>query len=117
MSRTILIVDDHGPFRVAARAMLEAEGFSVVGEATTGSEALSMARSLRPAIVLLDVQLPDEDGIAVARRMARWESPPAVVLISSRSARTYQTRLQDAQARGFISKSALTGSAIEALLE
>ena len=70
MSRTVLIVDDHGPYRVAARAMLEAEGFIVVGEAGTGSEALAKADALRPAIVLLDVQLPDQDGFAVAERMA-----------------------------------------------
>jgi DNA-binding NarL/FixJ family response regulator len=116
MSRTVLIVDDHGPYRVAARAMLEADGFTVVGEAGTGSEALAKADALRPAIVLLDVQLPDQDGFAVAERIAEWEDPPAVVLISSRSARTYETRLPGARALGFIPKSQLTGPAIEALL-
>ena len=116
MSRTVLIVDDHGPYRMAARAMLEADGFTVVGEAATALEALAKVHSLKPAIVLLDVQLPDQDGFAVAERLAGAAHPPAVVLISSRSARTYETRLMDARALGFISKAQLTGPAIEALL-
>ena len=116
VSRTVLIVDDHGPYRVSARAMLEADGFSVIGEAATGMEALDMAAALLPAIVLLDIQLPDLDGFEVAQRLARSKHPPAVVLISSRSAQTYATRLAEAPARGFIAKSQLTGPAIDALL-
>src|SRR5262249_13778798 len=64
--RTVLIVDDHAHFRRLARRVLEAGGFSVVGEAADGASALAAASELRPQLVVLDVMLPDLDGIAVA---------------------------------------------------
>ena len=67
----MLIVDDHADFRASARALLEAEGFEVIGEAADGREAIAEVRRLRPDVVLLDIQLPDQDGFAVAERLAR----------------------------------------------
>ncbi|MGZ8695124.1 MAG: response regulator, partial [Gaiellaceae bacterium] len=66
MSKTVLIVDDHPSFRGMARALLESEGFTVIGEAEDGATAIARYRELKPDIVLLDVQLPDTDGFAVA---------------------------------------------------
>ena len=66
----MLIVDDHDGFRASARALLEAEGFAVVGDAADGAGAVAAAERLRPDVVLLDVQLPDVDGFAVAERLA-----------------------------------------------
>ncbi len=66
-SAAILIVDDHDGFRTFARGMLEAAGFTVA-EAATGAEATEAARTVRPGLVLLDIQLPDFDGFEVARR-------------------------------------------------
>ena len=80
MRRTVLIVDDHEAFRESASALLEAEGFSVVGGAADGGAALSEAERLRPEVVLLDIQLPDIDGFAVAERLSDWPEPPRVVL-------------------------------------
>src|SRR5437762_7141371 len=60
--RTVLIVDDHPSFRGTAHAVLEAEGFAVVGEAADGAEALAKAAALRPDVVLLDLQPPAIDG-------------------------------------------------------
>jgi DNA-binding NarL/FixJ family response regulator len=111
----VLIVDDHAAFRASARALLEAEGFEVVGEAAGGAEAVEAVAVLRPAIVLLDIQLPDLDGLAVAELLAAAPDAPAVVLISSRDAATYGPRLQATPARGFISKSGLSGEALAAL--
>ena len=65
MAYRVLIVDDHAGFRSTARALLEAEGFEVVGEAEDGVSGLRAARELHPDIVLLDVQLPDFDGFEV----------------------------------------------------
>lgn len=62
MDATVLIEDDHSPFRAIAREVLEAEGYTVVGEAADGRSAITAARTLRPELVLLDVQLPDADG-------------------------------------------------------
>jgi DNA-binding NarL/FixJ family response regulator len=113
---TVLIVDDHAAFRTAARALLEAEGFDVIGEATDGAAAVEAVATLMPEIVLLDIQLPGLDGLAVAEQLAAAPDPPAVVLISSRDAAAYGARLREAPARGFIPKSGLSGEALAALV-
>jgi DNA-binding NarL/FixJ family response regulator len=116
MPRTVLIVDDHAPFRARARALLQDEGFEIVGEASDATTAVEAARRLRPQIVLLDVRLPGLDGFAVAERLAAGPDPPAVVLISSRGASTYRQRLRGSPARGFIAKAELSGERLSALL-
>ena len=116
MRPTVLIVDDHSEFRESASALLEAEGFAVVGEAADGNEAIAEVERLRPTVVLLDIQLPDLDGFAVAERLAAGSDPPRVVLISSREAASYGPRLESAAARGFIPKRELSGSALAALV-
>jgi DNA-binding NarL/FixJ family response regulator len=112
----VLIVDDHAAFRASARALLQAEGFDVVGEAADGASALRAVTRLRPEIVLLDIQLPDLDGLVVAGQLAAVPNAPAIVLISSRDAATYGPRVQTTPARGFIPKSALSGEALAALV-
>jgi PleD family two-component response regulator len=67
---SVVVVDDHDGFRRAARAFLELEGFSVVGEADDGSSALTVTRELRPELVLLDVALPDASGFNIAQQLA-----------------------------------------------
>jgi DNA-binding NarL/FixJ family response regulator len=113
---SVLIVDDHEDFRRSAWALLQAEGFTVIGAARDGAEAIIRARELRPDIVLLDIQLPDLDGFAVAEHIALWPDPPAVVLISSRDAATYRSRLVASPARGFIAKSDLSGEVLAKLV-
>ena len=73
---TVLIVDDHAEFRASARALLEAEGFDVIGDAADGAEAIKAVTLLKPRLVLLDIQLPGEDGIAVAERLGELPDPP-----------------------------------------
>jgi two-component system nitrate/nitrite response regulator NarL len=116
MGATVLIVDDHARFRSLARALLDGEGFDVVGEAHDGESALRAAVQLRPDVVLLDVQLPDMDGFAVAEQLAGTPAPPKVVLVSTRAASSYRRQLEGAAARGFIAKGDLTGPALAALL-
>jgi DNA-binding NarL/FixJ family response regulator len=112
---TVLIVDDHADFRASASAMLEAEGFDVVGEAAGGEQALAEVERLRPDVVLLDVQLPGEDGFAIAKRLSAGSSA-TVILISSREAAAYGPRLDTAAAGGFLAKRMLSGEALAALL-
>ena len=88
VTTTVLIVDDHPTFRATARMLLEAEGYDVVGEAPDGQSGIDQARSLGPDVVLLDVNLPDLDGFAVAERITAFDGAPAVVLVSSRDPRT-----------------------------
>jgi DNA-binding NarL/FixJ family response regulator len=116
MRPTVLIVDDHEAFRQSASAMLEAEGFHVIGQAADGPEAVAQAERLRPEVVLLDVQLPGVDGFAVAERLAALSEAPRVVLISSRDASAYGRRLGEASARGFITKRELSGEGLAALV-
>jgi DNA-binding NarL/FixJ family response regulator len=113
---TVLIVDDHGGFRESARALLEAEGFAVVGCAADGAAALAAVQRLRPEVVLLDIQLPDLDGFAVARHLAAAPGPPRVVLISSRDAAACGRRLDAAPVCGFLAKRELSGASLAALV-
>jgi DNA-binding NarL/FixJ family response regulator len=113
---TVLIVDDHPSFRASARALLEAEGFVVVGEAENGVEALRVAKEVRPDVVLLDVQLPDFDGFEVASRLTRNGSAPIVVLTSSRDGSDFGHLVPDSGARGFVPKAELSGEALTALI-
>jgi DNA-binding NarL/FixJ family response regulator len=114
---SLLIVDDHAGFRAGARALLEIDGFDVLGEAADGESALEAARRLRPDVVLLDIQLPGMDGFAVADRLAEGGDPPIVVLTSSRAAEAFRKRLQAARSvRGFIAKADLSGECLSALL-
>jgi CheY-like chemotaxis protein len=117
-SAAILIVDDHDGFRAFARGMLEAAGFTVA-EAATGAEATEAARTFRPRLVLLDIQLPDFDGFEVARRLAAGpagDPPPVVVLTSTREACDYGGRIAASPAAGFLPKDQLSGAALRRFL-
>lgn len=116
MPSSVLIVDDHPGFRAAARRLLELEGYRVVGEAADGTSALLAARSLRPDVVLLDIQLPDLDGFEVAERLAQDAGAPWVVLTSSRDPSDYGPALSRTVACGFVPKAELSGAGIADLL-
>ena len=116
MPKRVLIVDDHKPFRAVARELLESAGYFVAGEAADAAEALAAVAAESPDAVLLDVQLPDSDGFAVAKALAAADGP-AVVLISSREADDYGRRVESSGARGFIPKSKLSAATLAALLE
>jgi DNA-binding NarL/FixJ family response regulator len=116
VAQTVLIVDDHAGFRASARSLLESDGFRVVGEAATGAEALAFADEFQPAVVLLDVQLPDLDGFEVAERLRAMENPPEVILTSTRDSGDFGPLIAAAPARGFVGKGELTADAIRALL-
>jgi DNA-binding NarL/FixJ family response regulator len=89
----VLVADDQEPFRRAARAVIAAApGFTLVGEASSGEEAVSLAAALLPDLVLLDVRMPGIGGAEAARRIAGAEAGgriagPLVVLVSTHPAR------------------------------
>jgi len=115
-ARSVLIVDDHPSFRAAARLMLERAGYDVVGESGDAASALVAAGRLRPALVLLDVGLPDRDGFEVAEELSRADQALQVVLVSARGEAPYRQRLAASPARGFIAKRDLTPAAFRALV-
>jgi DNA-binding NarL/FixJ family response regulator len=115
--RTVLIVDDHPSFRASARAMLEAEGFEVVGEVADGASALEAVAELEPDLVLLDVQLPDMSGFDVCAALERGNGPPPdVILVSSRDVSDYGELVAASSACGFVPKGELSGELVAALL-
>jgi DNA-binding NarL/FixJ family response regulator len=112
---TVLIVDDHPSFRASARAILEADGFTIVGEAADGTSGLASLRQLRPDVVLLDVQLPDMTGFDVCAQCGDLDTT-SVVLVSSRDASDYGALIASSGASGFVPKAELSGAAVRSLL-
>jgi len=104
---SILIVDDHEAVRSGLRMLLSSSEWIVSGEACDGLEAVEKTRSTRPDLVLMDVSMPRMDGIA-ATRIIRQEMPEAeVIVISQNDPKIVARQAQDADARGYVSKSEL----------
>jgi DNA-binding NarL/FixJ family response regulator len=112
----VLIVDDHSPFRVVARELLELAGFEVVAEAGDAESGLAAMRRVRPALVLLDIGLPGVDGFELARWLAQEPEPPAVVFVSGQDGLRWRRRIAASGALGFIPKWELSGAALIALV-
>lgn len=114
---SVLIVDDHPSFRASARAVLEAGGFQIAGEAADGTSALAAIAALAPEIVLLDIQLPDMTGFDVCARLKGSNgAAPCVILVSSRDVADYGELIAGSGAAGFIAKADLSGEAVATLL-
>ncbi len=111
---TVLIVDDHPSFRSFARELLEGDGFDVIGEAVDGESGLRAAVSLRPEVVLMDVQLPDASGFEITRRLLD-EMMTTVVLVSTRDESDYGDDIESSGAVGFVPKAELSGVRIRQL--
>jgi len=113
----VLIVDDNADFRRLARQLLERGGYEVVGEAEDATSALLVNAELHPDVVLLDVQLPDRDGFAVAETLALDEAPPRIVFISSRDRAAYRRRLTAVPGSTFLAKGELSVQAFDRAIE
>ena len=111
---TILIVDDHTLFREGLKAILAQETqYEVVGETGTGHEALKLARSLKPDLILLDMALPDRNGIELTREIRDRLPEVRVIIVSMHSKIDYIVQAFEAGARGYVVKE----SAFERLLQ
>jgi DNA-binding NarL/FixJ family response regulator len=103
----VLIVDDQPCFRNAARALLEAREYRVVGDADCAAGAIEATERLAPDAVLLDIRLGDDDGCDVARALTRAHPGLAVLLVSSDDDRLSAAPLEHTGACGFVLKSRL----------
>ena len=92
--------------------MLRAAGYEVVGSCVDGRSALAAISALGPDVVLLDVQLPDTDGFRLITELDAGVTGPAIVLISSREAADYGTRVGRSGAAGFITKAELSAQSL-----
>lgn len=110
MTITVLLADDENLVRSALRALLSLEpDIEIVAEAASGSEALAMARAHRPDIAVLDLQMPEPDGIAVAATL-RTELPATrTMIVTSHGRAGHLKRALAAGARGFLPKTVSSG--------
>jgi DNA-binding NarL/FixJ family response regulator len=116
VTRRCLIVDDNAGYLGEARDLLQRQGMSVVGVASTSGDALAIAASDRLDVALVDVDLGDESGLDVARALAMSDQPVAVILISAYAESDLRELLHESPAVGFLPKSALSRAAIDGLL-
>jgi DNA-binding NarL/FixJ family response regulator len=112
-----LIVDDSETFLTSARRLLESQGVEIVGTATSGAEALDAAAALLPDLALVDVELGEEDGVALAGELRSRSPATRVVLISTYGPDEMQDLMSTSSAVGFLPKSRLSGDAVRALLD
>ncbi len=114
-----LIIDDNPQFLDAARRLLQQEGITVVGVGASSDDAIRLADQQRPDVTLVDIELGEEDGITVTRRLAQLETAPAgkLILISTHAADEFADLVATSPAIGFVPKSALSAQAIYALTD
>ncbi|MFI1764791.1 response regulator [Streptomyces sp. NPDC020800] len=113
----VVLADDERMVRTALRAILSAEpGLEVVGEAATGAEAVSVVRELRPDVVLMDVRMPEVDGIrATEQILATLDEPPRVVVVTTFENDSYVYDALRAGAAGFLLKRADADALVQAV--
>jgi DNA-binding NarL/FixJ family response regulator len=112
-----LLVDDNSRFLSAAGELLAREGIEVVGVASTSDEAMRLAGELRPDVCLVDIDLGDESGFDLARRLAELASEgPRVILISAYPERDFTDMIADSPAIGFLPKPEISAGRIRAML-
>jgi DNA-binding NarL/FixJ family response regulator len=106
---SVLIVDDQAPFRSAARAVLRrTQGFELVGEAVSGGEAITLTDSLQPALVLMDINMPEMSGIEATRRIIADHPDTVVFLCSTYSGDDLPAEASSSGARAYVHKERLT---------
>jgi two-component system nitrate/nitrite response regulator NarL len=116
MSLGCLIVDDSREFLESAAQLLSVQGVRVIGRASSGDEALRLAEALRPDVTLVDIELGDEDGIALARQLTSTRASDHVILISIRDRDELAELIAETGADGFLRKDTIDAAAIHALL-
>jgi DNA-binding NarL/FixJ family response regulator len=117
MMQTILLADDHPMFRQGLRALLEREGFDVVGEASDGHEAVRMARQLNPTIAVLDIGMPLLNGIEAARDIHKQANDTEVVLLTMYEEEAYVLEALRAGIRGYVLKAQASQDLLGAIRE
>jgi CheY-like chemotaxis protein len=116
VNRSVLIVDDDAQFRELAGRLLAASGLAVIGKSGNVSAALADASRLKPSAVLVDVELPDGDGITLAREIAALPWGPRVVLTSINGDITSDAEAQSVGAVAFVTKADLPNAPLAQLL-
>lgn len=114
---TVLLVDDHAMFRAGIKALLEAEGrLEVVGEASSGDEAVELVRRLKPDVVVMDLSMPHSNGLEATRRIAALGLDTHVLVLTVHAEEEYLVPVLDAGASGYLMKTSADTDLIEAIM-
>jgi two-component system, NarL family, invasion response regulator UvrY len=114
--RSVLVVDDQAPFRLAARAVLRRlDGFEFAGEASSGPEAIELVSALRPALVLMDIHMPQMNGIEATRRIVSVHPEVSVILCSTHDPNDLPAEAAASGAIAYVSKEHLAADTIREL--
>jgi DNA-binding NarL/FixJ family response regulator len=112
----VLVVDDQAPFRLAARAVLRRlDGFEFAGEASSGPEAIKLVSALRPALVLMDIHMPEMNGIEATRRIVSVHPEVSVILCSTHDPKDLPAEAAASGAIAYVSKEHLAADTIREL--
>ena len=114
--RSVLVVDDQAPFRLAARAVLcRLDEFEFAGEASSGPEAIELVHALRPALVLMDIHMPEMNGIEATRRIVSVHPEVSVILCSTHDPKDLPAEAAASGAIAYVSKEHLAADTIREL--
>lgn len=112
----VLLADDHAIFRAGLKALLDAEmGIDVVGEASSGDEAVEMVRDLKPDIVVMDLSMPGSGGLEATRRITALQLPTRVLVLTMHGEQEYLVPVLEAGAHGYLTKTTADRRLIDAL--
>jgi DNA-binding NarL/FixJ family response regulator len=114
----VLIVDDQAPFRAAARAVIaRVDGFELVGEATSGEEAVDVVDALRPAVVLMDINMGAMDGVEATRLITAAHPDTMVILVSTYTEDEMPPAARACGAAAYVNKDELSPRVVRHLWE
>ena len=115
---SVLVVDDQVPFRLAAKAVLRRlDGFELAGEAASGSEAIELVDQLRPALVLMDINMPEMSGIEATRRITSAHPDVVVILCSTYDLSDLPPAAAASGARAYVNKEHLGADTLRRIWE
>ncbi|NCE88461.1 response regulator transcription factor [Pseudomonas sp. Q1] len=104
MNSKVMIIDDHPAVRMAVRFLLETEGYEIVGDAENVAEALELIEQVEPEILILDIGLPNTDGLTLIHQMVAKNVPVRIIVLTAQQTHPVATHCKEAGAHGFVSK-------------
>jgi DNA-binding NarL/FixJ family response regulator len=114
---SVLLVDDHSLVRRGFRRILEDDGMKVIGEASNGVEAIRMANDLKPQVIVMDLSMPQLDGVQATKEIVKSLPDTQVLILSMHSDDNYVRNALDAGAKGYLLKSAIDVDLVGAIKE